>query len=155
MTCKLASWLAALGIVALGAFQAAAQESVVTIFGDIDSATANPFDIMVGDDVVVTATYTTTTSTGAIDPDSDPLLIFLLDIFADGTMISRLATPFTQADDFGFPSGDGPLYALVAGELDQINFATESVDPSLTFGATGLSGLTPAALLTLRVRRRS
>ena len=148
MTGRLATGLAALGAFGLVAVEAAAQQTTVRIFGDIDTTTGtNPFGIVSGDDVVITATYTTTTISGAIDPGVDPLLMLLIDIFDDGTMNSLLPTPFTEADDFGFASGDGPQYDLVNGELDQISFLTASLDPSLSFGATNLSSGTPAANL--------
>ena len=149
MTGRLASGLAALGAFGLVASGAAAQQTSVRIFGDIDTASTNPFGIVSGDDVVITATYTTTTISGAIDPGVDPLLMLLIDIFDDGTMTSLLPTPFTEADDFGFASGDGPQYDLIDGDLDQIGFLTASLDPSLSFGATSLSSGNPTANLLL------
>jgi hypothetical protein len=110
MTGRLATGLAALGAFGLVAVEAAAQQTV-RIFGDIDTTTGtNPFGIVSGDDVVITATY--------INPGFDPLLMLLIDVFDDGTMDSLLSTPFTEADDFGFASGNGPQYDLVNGELD-------------------------------------
>jgi hypothetical protein len=141
MTGRLATGLAALGAFGLVAVEAAAQQTV-RIFGDIDTTTGtNPFGIVSGDDVVITATY--------INPGFDPLLMLLIDIFDDGTMDSLLSTPFTEADDFGFASGNGPQYDLVNGELDQISFLTASLDPSLSFGATSLSSGNPTANLLL------
>ena len=147
MTGRLASGLAVLGAFGLVASEAAAQQTSVRIVGDIVSADSNPFDIMSGDDVVITASYTTTTLTGVIDPGVDPLLMLLIDIFDDGTMTSLLPTSFTEANDFGFAAGNGPRYDLVNGQLDQISFLTASLDPSLSFGATNLSSGTPAANL--------
>jgi hypothetical protein len=139
MTGRLATGLAALGAFGLVAVEAAAQQTV-RIFGDIDTTTGtNPFGIVSGDDVVITATY--------INPGFDPLLMLLIDVFDDGTMDSLLSTPFTEADDFGFASGNGPQYDLVNGELDQISFLTASLDPSLSFGATSLSSGNPTANL--------
>jgi len=141
MTGRLATGLAALGAFGLVAVEAAAQQTV-RIFGDIDTTTGtNPFGIVSGDDVVITATY--------INPGFDPLLMLLIDVFDDGTMDSLLSTPFTEADDFGFASGNGPQYDLVNGELDQISFLTASLDPSLSFGATSLSSGNPTANLLL------
>ena len=141
MTGRLATGLAALGAFGLVAVEAAAQQTV-RIFGDIDTTTGtNPFGIVSGDDVVITATY--------INPGFDPLLMLLIDVFDDGTMDSLLSTPFTEADDFGFASGNGPQYDLVNGDLDQISFLTASLDQSLSFGATSLSSGNPTANLLL------
>lgn len=115
-----------------------AQTSTLEILGKIDTAdTNNPFDIMSGDDVVVTTTWTTALGVGnaVLTPGVDVDLAFLLDIFDPTTGTSRLGMPIDEEDDFGFPTGDGPTYSFTGGTLNFITFTSASLDPSFEFFA--------------------
>jgi hypothetical protein len=141
MAMKQARAVAVAAIVAAGVAGGAGAQSPVEfeIFGTIDSVTGSLNGITTDDLFRVTGSYDADAIVaGALTPADDLSFMFMLEVLDDAPPMNTLFGPLVAGDDFLFDGG--PRYTFdTNGDLEEIDFFSASLGPSVNFFAAGLN----------------